>query len=355
MRTIMLIDMDYFFVACEEIKRPELRKIPTIVGAEPKMGRGRGVVMTCNYIARKYGIRSGMPISKAYKLKPDAAFLPVDYAYYERKSAEVMSIIQRYSEKTEQASIDEAFIDVSGKVATGSEALEYAKRIKKDIRENAHLPCSIGIGTSKLISKIACDEAKPEGIKLVNEGEEKAFIAGMPVDRLYGVGKKTGEELKKMGCDTISKLASANVMDLMEAFGSFGIEIYRYANAIDESEVIGNYEVKSIGREKTFETDTNEKNIVVNVITALSTEVASEAEKLGVSFKTVTLKMRYYNFSEHMKSTGIRPSSSKEAIAETAKALYLAAGTGTKIRKIGVRISGLSHYKSQKKLYDYLR
>ncbi len=355
MRTIMLIDMDYFFAACEEIKRPELKKRPTVVGADPKMGRGRGVVMTCNYIARKYGIRSGMPISAAYRLKPDAEFLPLDYSYYEKKSAEVMSIIRGYSAKMEQVSIDEAFIDASGNIADSSGAMEYAKKIKKSVREKAGLPCSIGIGPSRLIAKMACEDAKPDGIRLVDHGDEKAFISGMPVGRLYGIGRKSEERLAGMGYDTVGKLANANIMELMDAFGSFGVEMHKYANGIDESEVVENYEVKSIGRERTFESDTDDREEILRAILELSGEVAAEAAKLGVSFKTITVKMRYSDFSEHMKGLSIRPSSSEAALGGTAKMLYTAnVEKGRKLRKIGVRVSGLSDYKSQKRLSAYL-
>ena len=152
MRIIMLIDMDYFFVACEEIKRPELKARPTIVGADPKEGRGRGVVMTCNYVARKYGIHSAMPISQAYKLKPDAEYLPMDYSYYEKKSAEVLSIIREFAGKVEQVSIDEFFIDISEKISDYDQALSCAKKIKETIIEKARLPCSIGISSTSLSS-----------------------------------------------------------------------------------------------------------------------------------------------------------------------------------------------------------
>ena len=348
----MLIDMDYFFVACEEIRNPSLRSQPTIVGAHPKEGRGRGVVMTCNYVARKYGIHSAMPISTAYKLKPDAKFLPMDYLYYEQKSKEVMAIMGRYSEKIEQVSIDEAFLDVSGKGDNGADAVSYAEKIKETIRKEAKLPCTIGISNSKLISKMACESAKPDGLRLVAESEITDFIKDMSVTKLYGVGGKTAERLERMGYRTIGELSRANVMQLMAEFGSFGLELHNHSLGIDESAVEGNYEVKSIGREKTFDSDTNDDVEILSALKELSKGVMSEVESQGFSFKVVTIKRRYSDFSEQLKSRSIRPSNSLDDMETAVLQLYKAQPKSLKkIRKIGVRVSGLTRYKSQKRLF----
>lgn len=348
----MLIDMDYFFVACEEIKRPELRNKPTIVGAEPKEGRGRGVVMTCNYVARKYGIHSAMPISTAYKIKPDAVFLPMDYSYYEQKSNEVIAILREYADRLEQVSIDEAFLDISTKVKDYEEAAKYAERIKAIIKEKAKLPCSIGISSSKLIAKMACEKAKPNGLKLVKPEETKEFIKGMDVGELYGVGKKTAEKLQSLGYSTVGDLAKANKMGLMDRFGSFGLELYNYSNGIDEGEVQETYEVKSMSRERTFEHDTDDSKQILKAIAELSKEVVEDVNKQGMSFKVVTFKTRYSDFSEHLKSKSIKPSNNLEDVIDTASVLYTKfVDKERKIRKIGVRVSGLTNYKSQKRLF----
>ncbi len=348
----MLIDMDYFFVACEEIKRPELKTRPTIVGADPKEGRGRGVVMTCNYVARKFGIHSAIPISQAYKLKPDAEYLPMDYSYYEKKSAEVLSIVREFAGKAEQVSIDEFFIDVSDKVENYEKALEYAKKIKEEINEKANLPCSIGISSTKLVAKMACEKAKPNGIKLVKDEEANAFLAPLPVGQLYGIGKKTEEKLGKMGYKTVGDLAKASMMKLMDEFGSFGIDIHNYANAIDESEVLENYEVKSISREFTFEHDTKKDEHVIKEINKLAKQVGKDIEERKLSFKVVTLKLRYSDFTEHLHSKSIRPTNVAEEIARNAVELYKEnADKEKKVRKLGVRASGFTDYKSQKRLF----
>ncbi|MGC8628759.1 MAG: DNA polymerase IV [Candidatus Micrarchaeia archaeon] len=355
MRIILLVDMDYFFAACEELRKPELKNKPVVVGADPKNGKGRGVVSTCNYIARKYGIHSGMPISMAYRLKPDAVFLPLDEPYYEHMSDLVMDILKKYADRFEQASVDEAFLDISERVQTYDNALELANKIKNEIMSKLGLPCSIGIGPNKLIAKMACEAAKPNGIKIVKEKEAKEFIANMPVGKLYGIGKKTAAKLESEGYKTVSDLAKANPMKLMDEFGAYGIEIYKNANGIDESEVQESYEVKSIGREKTFEEDTNSLERLEKAIDEMSNEIAKEVARQGFAFSTVTLKLRFSNFDEHLKSKSINyASNSEEEIAKVAKELLKAYYEGELlVRKIGVRVSGLKPFKGQKKLSSY--
>ncbi len=355
MRIILLVDMDYFFVACEEIRRPELREKPTIVGADPKEGKGRGVVMTCNYAARRFGIHSAMPISAAYRLKPDANFLPMDYAYYEQKSREVIGILKTYSLKIEQVSIDEAFVDISDQVPDYDAAIKYAEEIKIAIGEKAKLPCSIGASANKLLAKMACEAAKPNGVRLVKGEDGKKFLEALPVRKLYGIGEKTSERLEKMKIKTVGELARANKMTLLDKFGQMGLWLHNAANGIDEEELVYDYEAKSIGREKTFEDDTNDEKLVAAVIGELSEEVFRETVVLGVSFKNVTLKLRYSDFSEHLKSRSIKPSNDLAAITENALQLYRkSADPERKIRKLGVRVSELTNYKKQKGLASFL-
>lgn len=356
MRLILLLDMDYFYAACEELRNPGLKDKPVVVGADPKNGTGRGVVSTCNYIARKYGIKSGMPISTAYKLKKDAVYLQLDEKYYEETSAKIMSELKNFTTKLEQVSIDEAFLDISNTASSYEEALAYAQKIKNDIVSKFSLPCSIGISTNKLIAKMACEAAKPNGIKLVKEEEAKAFLSAMPVGKLYGVGVKSTEKLKEMGFNTIGDLANADKQVLVNAFGSFGIEIYMHANAIDNEEVIESYEIKSISREHTFEFDTDSRKEIEEMISVLASEVISEVRKQGFLFKTITLKIRYANFDEHLHSRGVGHYTGEEAKArEIALDLFNKnAINGEKIRKLGLRVSGLIKSIGQKSLLDYI-
>ncbi len=356
MRIVMLVDMDYFYVACEELRRPEIKEKPTVVGFDPKEGKGRGVVMTCNYLARKFGIRSGMPISAAYRLKPDAVYLPLDYDFYDRKSAEVMLILKRFAQRFEQVSVDEAFMEPGAKADGYEEALAYAAKVKEAVSRESGLPCSIGISTNKLMAKMACEDAKPNGIKLVKEEDAKAFLGELPLDELYGIGRKTREKLEAIGYKTVGQLAKANPMELMDKLGSFGIELHKYANGIDESKVEENFQVKSIGREKTFERDTDRREEVLDAIRQLSAEVNAEVKKAGLSFKVVTIKMRYSDFTEHLKSRSIRASNKAEEIVHTAADLYIRyADPGKKLRKVGVRVSNFTKYKGQSVMADFGR
>jgi DNA polymerase IV (DinB-like DNA polymerase) len=351
MRVIMLVDMDYFYVACEELRHPEIKGRPAVVGMDPKGRSGSGVVLTCNYKAREFGIHSGMPISMAYKIKPDAIYLPLDYDYYDVISKRVMEAIKPLASKFEQVSIDEAFVDVSDRVLDCAEAERYARRIRDEVFEKARIGCSVGIGPNKLIAKMACEKAKPNGIKLVKEAEVGEFLKGMDVDELYGIGGKTSEKLKKLGYGTVEKLAKANMMRMVEQFGSFGTDMIRSANGVDDGEVNESYDVKSIGRELTFEENTNDEKEVGAAIEKLGKEVIKDLDKNQKSFKTITLKLRYGDFTEHIHSRSIRATCDFDMLIATSKELYRKnADRGRKIRKIGVRISNFVDYKGQKKI-----
>jgi len=354
MRIVLLVDMDYFFAACEEVRNPSLKDKPVVVGADPKNGYGRGVVSTCNYIARSYGIRSGMPISMAYKLKSDAIFLRVDEPYYESISAKIMALLRNFADKFEQVSIDEAFLDISNRVNSYEEAYEYAKRVKDSIYTNFSLPCSVGIGPNKLIAKMACEAAKPNGIKLVREEEAKKFLEPLELEKLYGVGKKSAERLKELGFKTIGDIAKANKQLLINEFGSFGLEIYEHANGIDNEEVFEDTEIKSIGREHTFEHDTDESERIKKEILSLADEVANEVNKAGFYFKTVTLKIRYEDFEEHLHTYSLGYyTQDVDKLKKVAIILFEQNNTGEKVRKIGLRVSNLIKGKGQKKINEY--
>lgn len=355
MRLIALIDMDYFFVACEELRRPGIKDKPVIVGQDPKKGEGRGVVNTANYVARKYGIKSAMPVSIAYKLKKDAIFLPIDWDYYEEVSKKVMAIIKQYADKFEQVSVDEAFIDISKKANDYDEALELAKKLKQEINEKLSLPCSIGVSANKLVAKMASEEAKPNGVKLVKEEEAKEFLAKLPIGELYGVGRKMQEKLEGLGYKTVGDLAKANPVELVQRFRTYGAELYNYANGRDESDVQENYEVKSIGRERTFDRDTSDRYEITKAIREMSREAGDEMKKAGFAFKVVTLKLRYSNFEEHLKSRSLahRSTDADEIAAVGTELFDKYAEKGEEIRKIGVRVSNLAKYKGQKRMVEY--
>jgi DNA polymerase IV (DinB-like DNA polymerase) len=346
------MDMDHFFTAVEQRERPELKGKPVIVGADPKEGKGRGVVSTSSYEARKAGVRSGMPISRAWKLCPEATYLPPNFPLYIKASNEIMEIAQKYADKFEQWGIDEAFLDVSTKARNFEEARTIAEQIKREIKEKINLTCSIGVGPNKLIAKIASDIQKPDGLTIVKENEVEKFLSPLPARKLLWVGRKTEERLKTMKINTIGELAHTDPTILTDAFGMMGTQMYLMAHGIDKSEVEARNGVKSISHETTFEQDTNDTNEVLKTLEEMSDEVAKEAKHENLFFKTVTIKVRYQNFETHTTSKTLpfmtdRP----QDLRKTAKELmhrYL--NPERKIRLIGVRVSTFISSEKQKTL-----
>ncbi|MGQ9507310.1 MAG: DNA polymerase IV [Candidatus Bathycorpusculaceae bacterium] len=351
-RIIFHVDMDHFFTAIEEREHPEYKGKPVIVGADPKTGKGRGVVSTCNYEARKFGVRSGMPISKAWKLCPQAVYLPVNYELYTKVSERIMGLLRKYADKFEQWGIDEAFLDVTSKVKDYTEAEALAQEIKKEIFENEGLTCSIGIGPNKLIAKIASDHKKPDGLTLVKEEEAEKFLAPLPVRKLLWVGRKTEQKLKAMGIKTIGDLAHYDPTALAEIFGVMGTQMYLMAHGIDKSEVEERGEIKSISRETTFEEDTSNFELVLKTLDELSEEVCNDVLKQNLHFKTVTVKVRYENFETHTHSKTLPLiTNSLEELKKTSKELLQAyLRYDRKIRLVGVRVSNFTSAEKQRTL-----
>ncbi len=342
-RIIFHLDMDHFYTAVEERERPELKGKPVIVGADPKEGKGRGVVSTSNYEARKVGVRSGMPISRAWKLCPEAVYLPPNFPLYVRVSNEIMGIAREYADKFEQWGIDEAFLDVTSRARDYAEAESLAKTIKREIYEKEKLTCSIGVGPNKLVAKIASDIQKPDGLTVVKEEDVEKFLAPLPVRKLLWVGKKTEAKLKIMGVSTIGDLARVDPTTLTDMFGVAGMQMYLMAHGIDRSEVEQRTEVKSISHETTFEEDVADPEIVLAALDELSDAVAKEAADQSYFFKTVSIKVRYENFETHLRSKTLpfmtnRPQDLKKTARELLQ-VYLR--KDRKVRLIGVRVSSL--------------
>jgi len=351
-RIIFHIDMDQFFAAVEERVRPEIRGKPVIVGADPKEGKGRGVVSTSNYEARKFGVRSGMPISRAWKLCPQAVYLPVNYKLYMEVSSRIMAILRRYAEKFEQWGIDEAFLDVSTRVKDYQGAKQLAQEIKREIYEREGLTCSIGIGPNKLVAKMASDIQKPDGLTVVEEKDVQAFLSPLPVDKLLWVGKKTAQKLNALGIKTIGDLANYDASVLTEKFGIIGTQLHLYAQGIDRSEVEQRAEVKSIGRHITFEEDTSDFHLIYETLDKLCQEVHDEVKEYNFLFKTVTITVRYENFETHTHSKTLPFLTNRlEDFQKTAHELmhpYLR--PDRKIRLIGAKVSSLVSAEKQKTL-----
>lgn len=344
--------MDHFYTAVEERERPELKGKPVIVGADPKNGRGRGVVSTSNYEARKAGVKSGMPISRAWKLCSEAVFLPPNFPLYIRVSEEVMEIVRHFADKFEQWGIDEAFLDVTSRVRNFAEAETLAKEIKREIRAKENLTCSIGVGPNKLVAKIASDFRKPDGITVIKEEEVEDFLAPLPVRKLLWIGHKTEAKLKTIGVTTIGELARFDPTVLNEMFGVMGLQMHLMARGIDDSEVVQHTEVKSISHETTFEEDTDEVDAVLKALDELSEAVVQEVDSQNLFFKTVTVKIRYENFETHTyaKTLSFQTNRKQDLSKISRELLRTHLKSGRKVRLVGVRVSSFVSAEKQKTL-----
>lgn len=296
--------MDAFFASIEERDNKRFAGLPIVVGADPEGGKGRGVVSTANYKAREYGIRSALPISKAWEYserarregKKPAIFLGVNMRRYAEVSASIMEIVERYSKKYEQASVDEMYFDLS---YCGSflKAKNVCKKLKKEIKDKEHLSCSIGIGPNKLIAKIASDFQKPDGLTLVPEDRVETFLEPMHIRKLPGIGPKTETMLNAKKINTIRELKALSVSELKKMFGKFGGDLYKKARGIDDAEVTEEYETKSIGEQETFMKDTRDANVIMERMNELCIAVFKRFKKSEfTSFRTVAVTVRFQDF-----------------------------------------------------------
>ena len=333
--------MDHFYTAVETRENAALKDKPVVVGADPKGGQGRGVVATSNYEAREAGVRSGMPISRAWKLCPEAVYLPPNFPLYITVSNQIMTIARQYSDKFEQWGIDEAFLDVTSRVKDYVEAEAYALRLKGEIYTKEKLTCSIGVGPNKLVAKIASDYRKPDGLTVVKPDEVEKFLFPLPVRKMLWVGRKTEERLKQMGVNTIGDLAHFDPSVLTEIFGVAGTQMFLMSHGIDRSEVEERTEIKSLSHEYTFEDDVADTSTILETLDDLAEQVAKEAKEQRLFFKTVTVKFRYENFETHTRSKTLqymtdRSQDLKKAAREQ---LFSYLVPERRIRLIGVRVS----------------
>ncbi len=352
-RFIFHLDMDHFYAAVEERERPEIRGSPVIVGSDPKEGKGRGVVSTSNYAARAVGVFSGMPISKAWWLCPKAVYLRPNFSLYVKVSGEIMAIACKYAVKFEQWGIDEAFLDVTGKVRDWDEAEALARQIKHEIKEKECLTASIGVGPNKLVAKVASDFEKPDGLTVIRVEGVQDFLDPLPVRKLLWVGHKTEAKLKTLGINTVGDLARYDPTVLSSMFGAMGLQMHLMAKGIDRSEVEERGGVKSVSHETTFEEDTSDSVIILKVLDALCEAVQKKTDNQRLLFKTVTVKIRYQGFETHIKSKTLpRPTNQVEDLKKISKELiapYIL--PERKIRLIGVRVCSFISCEKQKTLF----
>jgi nucleotidyltransferase/DNA polymerase involved in DNA repair len=336
--------MDAFYAAVEQRDRPELRGRPVIVGADPKGGRGRGVVSTASYEARPFGVASAMPISRAYRLCPQGVFLPVDMEKYARVSAQVMDILRRFTDLVEPVSIDEAFLDVTGSRRVLGDGEAIARRLKEAIRSETALTASVGVATSKLVAKVASDLRKPDGLVAVPPGTEAAFLAPLPVRKLWGVGPRMEERLLKAGIHTIGDLARLGEAALERRLGTHGRDLLELARGIDERPVLAEAgEAKSLGQEHTYDADTADLARLRRTLLSLADAVAARLRAHGLRARTVTLKYRDETFRTLTRAETLRaPTDSAADLFPVAWKLFEGAHGSRKVRLLGLYASGFA-------------
>lgn len=343
--------MDAFFPAVEQRESPHFLGLPVVVGADPKHGRGRGVVSSASYEARKYGIHSAMPISKAYQLCPHAIYLPPNFELYRKVSENIMEIIRSFSKEVEQTSLDEAYIDVTF-VKSYKKAFGLAEEMRNAIWEQEKLTCSCGVGPNKMIAKIACGVAKPRtetslvrgrpnGVVVVHEEDAEKFVEPLNVEKMPGIGEKTAAILRASDIRLVADLKKLSEHDLEHLFGVRGKEMYARVRGIDEDPVVVEREVKSIGKEITFEKDTRDPELLIHTLEQITKQVAREVKEGGFSFRTITAVCRFTGFETHTKSKTLQqPSQSEAILRKEAMKLFLRflLEKQKPVRLIGVRV-----------------
>jgi DNA polymerase IV (DinB-like DNA polymerase) len=350
-RIVMLLDLDYFYAQVEEKRNPSISDKPVVVCVYSGRTPESGVVSTANYIARRYGVTSGIPITLAKRRLKDveSVFLPMDHDYYQTVSGRIMSIMRRNADSLEQMGIDEAYMDVTVKTAGSYDnAKELALATKKEIQDEEGLTSSIGIGPNKLIAKIAADARKPNGLMVVRPEEVLSFLAPLPVGRLLGVGRKTGGRLEVMGIKTVSELAATDVRRLVCEFGdSLGTYLHRASIGLDENPVHERGESESISRIATLKEDTRELGMVLEITDRLCEDVHERLVRRGLSYRSVgivavmddlSIHSRIKSFPKATNDLGIL----KRTTAELFGKLLERSEKGKEIRRAGVRVSGLA-------------
>ncbi len=330
--------MDAFYAAIEQRDRPELRGKPVIVGADPK---GRGVVSAASYEARVFGVHSAMPISRAARLCPHAAFLPVDMAKYRRASVEIMAILADFSPLVEPLSVDEAFVDLTGTERLFGSPLDAVRLIKQRIRSDTRLTASAGLAPNKFLAKVASELEKPDGLVVVPSGDEVRFLAPLPVERIWGVGRVTAKALGDLGLGTIGQLQRVPRSVLARRFGAHGEHLHDLAFGRDDRPVEPFGVPKSVGAEETFEADTTDAGQLSTTLRAQAERVAAELRESGFSAARITLKLRLAPFETHTRAVTGEPTQDGLELYRRALALLERERVARPVRLIGLSASRL--------------
>ncbi|MCR5177233.1 MAG: DNA polymerase IV [Anaerovibrio sp.] len=343
-RIIIHVDMDAFFASVEQRDHEEYRGKPVIVGG---IG-GRGVVSTCSYEARRFGVHSAMPMARAVKLCPQGIFIRGNYALYSQVSGEIFEIFDHYSPVIEPLSIDEAFLDITGMERLMDSPGEYAERLKKEIKDKTGLVASVGIAPNKFLAKIASDYDKPDGLTIVEPGEVQDFLDPLPVSRIWGVGHKTAILLDNLRIKTIKDLRKADIQLLEKTLGNkMAVHLYQLASGIDERPVATRGRAKSIGNEITFMEDLQSAEDALQALLELTCKVGWRLRQADVKARTVQLKLRESSFHTYTRQKQLfEPSNYDNDIYEAVSSLFHELNITKGIRLLGVSTTGFGECES---------
>jgi DNA polymerase IV len=349
--TILHVDMDAFFVSVELLERPELRGKPVVVGGRPDQ---RGVVSAASYEARKFGIQSAMPLRTAARLCPHAIFLDGHHDKYGEFSDRVATILAQFSPIVEMVSIDEAYLDLAGTERLHGPPFAAAHKLLRMITSETSLPCSAGLASTRLVAKVASDQAKPKGLLWIPAGQESQFLAPLPVRKIPGIGEVTERALRALGIEYIHQLADAGLDKLEKIFGQWGTALYRKARGGDSYEFVLDAEPKSISHNHTFGEDTDDTPVLESMLSHLSQKACKRLREAGLSARTLTLTIRYAGFDTYTRAkTPPDPVQfDADAFAQFLALFREQRNTKRKIRLLGVAFSGLIHGNAQLDLLD---
>lgn len=350
-RTIIHADLDAFYASVEQLDDPALRGKPVVVGGPAE---SRGVVAAASYESRAFGVRSAMPMSRALRLCPHAVRVSPRFERYADLSREVMAIFRSLTPLVEPLSLDEAFLDVTGREKFHAGKRPIASFLRAEVKKRTGLTLSIGLGTNKTVAKIASESGKPDGLVLVPDGREAEFLAALPVRALWGIGPKSGAALEDAGFATIGDLAAANAGRLEAILGSRGREVHEMACGRDERPVVTSSERKSVGAERTFPRDLPDGDELRHQLRRIAEEVGERLRRHGSRAKTIAIKLRYSNFhTVTRQATREEPTDEADALyGEAAVLLEKVVRSGDKFRLIGISCSKLEEErKEQLKLF----
>lgn len=339
-RAILHLDLDAFYASIEQRDHPEYRGRPVIVGGSPDR---RGVVATASYEARKFGVHSAMPSRTAYRLCPQAIFLPARFEVYRAVSQQIMAIFRQQTVFVEPLSLDEAYLDVTDAVRNLEEAAQLARDIKRQIWDQTSLTASAGVSYCKFLAKIASDAHKPDGLTIISQEEALAFLEALPIEKFFGVGKVTAAKLRELGIQTGADLKRIGEERLRELFGKHGGQLYRYACGLDDRPVEPVRERKSVGKEVTLERDIRDRSEMERILETLAFQVEHRLAELGIAGRTLTLKVRWSTFELVTRATS-RPQgfqSAQEMLPLLRTLLSGLVDAKRTVRLLGVIVSGL--------------